>query len=234
MINASVSADIIASTSLSNDELKKLTNKIHDFFALISSKYNKGRGFLWARLVKGDYVECITNNPNDALRIALLLKCWIKSFVINEIKTEKEQIKKRAAFSTYGIRIAIGIGEMDIIDTKKGILSGDAIFRSGRKLEEHKTSNKEKIIIKNTLFFDANDEQTTLQFSAILALIDVLLNKATSKQNEILFWKLYELTEAEVAGKLKLGQSTINQQSTSAGWLAIDKAVKYYEQYVFQ
>jgi hypothetical protein len=58
-----------------------------------------------------------------------------------------------------------------------------------------------------------------------------MLNNCTAKQSEILFYKLLKYTEKEIVKKTGKYQSTINQHSNSANWPAINKAVKYFEEY---
>lgn len=64
--------------------------------------------------------------------------------------------------------------------------------------------------------------------NTVLGLIDVLISKATSKQCEILYYKLLGLNEDAIAEKLKIRQPAVNQHSTSVGWNAIERAVKYF------
>jgi hypothetical protein len=54
------------------------------------------------------------------------------------------------------------------------------------------------------------------------------MSKATSKQCEILYYKLLGLNEDAIADILKIRQSAVNQHSTNVGWNAIERAVKYY------
>ena len=72
----------------------------------------------YGRQIKGDYIECVMQNVSNALRIALVIKSCIKSFPITENKKAK-------SFQTYGIRTAIGIGNMRIVDTEQGIWDGE-------------------------------------------------------------------------------------------------------------
>ena len=102
---AAISADIVSSTSLTADQWKSLTIKVRTLLDRIADHYD---GF-WGRLVKGDSIECVMENPGNALRIALLLKTLVKSFVPLDGIADDD-------FRRYGIRLAIGIGEMRIID----------------------------------------------------------------------------------------------------------------------
>ncbi|MPM83440.1 hypothetical protein SDC9_130504 [bioreactor metagenome] len=126
--------------------------------------------------------------------------------------------------------MAIGVGKMRTLNFKEGIMDGEAIYLSGRKINEQKNYNKEKITIKNTLFFESNDMELTERFSVIFGLLDRLFVSMTVRQSEVLHYKLQEISEQEIAQKLKMSQSSVNQHSTASGWNVIEQAVKYYEQ----
>ncbi|HLS29265.1 MAG TPA: hypothetical protein VK021_00265, partial [Flavobacteriaceae bacterium] len=86
--------------------------------------------------------------------------------------------------------------------------------------------------LRNTLFFISKEEKLNANFEVILNLLDVLLAKATARQCEILYLKLLGLTEDQISTQLKIGQSAVNQHSTSAGWAAIKSAVQYYNKVI--
>jgi len=56
---ATISADVISYTSLSEGEKRKLENSIKHLLSELSEKY-KEHGF-FGRLVQGDYIECAIN-----------------------------------------------------------------------------------------------------------------------------------------------------------------------------
>jgi len=232
-MNAIISGDIVASTTLSELELQRLAEEMNTLFEQLSRKYNPGEsvGF-WARLIKGDYIECYVEDPRNSLRIALLVKTAIKKFAV-EKAADAEQQKKRDLFRKYGVRIAIGVGSMRTVDIGRGILDGEAIYLSGRKLDDQKSSNKEKVVIKNTLFFEVDNEPLKEQGTVLLELLDVLLNNATARQCEVVHLKMLGLSELEIADQLGIRQASVNQHSTAVGWNAIEHALAYFERLNF-
>ncbi len=82
MIRATISADIVSSTSLSVEELTSLQTEIHRFLDALASK---SEGKDWGRLFKGDSVEVFLNDPNEALRVTLLLKTLVKRNIMLNI-----------------------------------------------------------------------------------------------------------------------------------------------------
>jgi len=222
MDRAVISGDIIAYTSLSDADKYKIEHSIDQLFKELASRYE-----VFGRLIKGDYLEFYIPDPINALRIALLIKSHIKAYAL-ELEDSKDN--RLSAFKTHGIRLAIGIGEITRFDRDKGIIDGEAIYFSGRTINDiSATFDKERIVIKNTLFIKTNDEQLTSELDPLLALLDVLISKATAKQSNILYLKLLGNNEDTIAKKLKLYQSTVNEHSTSLGWNAIEKAVLYFE-----
>ncbi len=214
-----ISGDIVAYTSLEDAEKTALEKQLKAFFIEMKKEYS-----VFARIVKGDFIEIVSENAEDALAIVLLVKSFIKSVSFSK-NLENNRTK---SFKNHGIRIAMGYGELSRYDAKKGIVDGEAIYLSGRKINEETTHNKQRIVIKNTLFFVSTDETLNYNMNTILGLIDVLISKATSKQCEILYYKLLGLNEDAIAEKLKIRQSAVNQHSTNVGWNAIERAVKYF------
>jgi len=136
-------------------------------------------------------------------------------------------------FKKYGVRLVIGIGTMRTVDTQQGILDGEAIYLSGRKIDDQRSRNKEKVVVKNTLFFETTDTRLQEKGSVLVDLLDVLLTNATARQCNVLYYKLLGFSELEIAQELGVNQAAVNQHSTAAGWNAIEHTLKYYEQLEF-
>lgn len=224
MNNATISADVISYTSLSEEEKRQLETGIKGLLSDLTKKYKKYS--FYGRLVQGDYMECALKSPEHALRIALLLKTYIKTFDFNS-KAEKGNRLKY--FNEHGIRLALAIAPLEKIDRLKGIIDGEAIYLSGRAIKNISTSDKLKIVIKNTMFFCSRDQKVQAKFDTIFSLLDTIISKCSAKQSQIIYYKLLELSEKEISEKLGKYQSTISQHSTAAGWLSIEKAVNYFE-----
>ncbi len=219
MYIAVISGDIIAYTSLSDSQKVLLEKKLKQLFKELEKDYD-----IFIRLIKGDYLEAVVK-PEEALRIALLIKTYIKSLDF-EINAEDSRSKH---FKIYGIRLAIGVGTLDRFDTKKGIIDGEAIYRSGRLISTQHTHSKQKIHIKQSLFFSIENADLDMEMNAFFVLIDALLNQATARQSEVIYYKLKGLDENEIAKILKVSRSVINRQAISTSWYAINKAINFVE-----
>jgi len=215
-----ISGDIVAFTSLSKENKELVESHIQGLLEELTTYFG-----CYARLVKGDYLECVVPRPEEALKVALLIKSKIKSIPIAK---DKENNHRTPYFENYGIRLAIGYGTLQRFDTEKGIIDGEAIYMSGRKINEEDTHTMDRISIKNTLFFVSKDQNLNESMEPLLLLLDFLMNKTTAKQSQVLYYKLLGNNEEAIAKKLGISQPAVNQHSNSAGWNAIENAVQYF------
>lgn len=216
---ATISADIVSSTALSVDETIGLRQRIESLFALLKDKYPDFNG----RLIKGDYIECVMQDVSSIFRVALVIKSCIKSFNI----AEKSYKKSAKNFQVYGIRMAIGIGDMRIVDTEQGIWDGEAIYMSGRALEGMNVLNK------GTLSIKTSKKQLSSPLQTIALLTDAIVNDMTIRQSEVVYYKLLGFKETDIAQKLGISQSGVNKASSATKWYCIEEVLKYFEQINF-
>lgn len=226
MYNATISADVISYTSLNETEKRKLEESIRNLINKLEERYKKEKFF--GRLVQGDYIEFAMDIPKPSLRIALILKAFVKSLSFDENKSSKSRLRY---FNEHGVRLAVAVAQLETFNPQKGIIDGEAIYLSGRAIKSFSTSNKQKVVIKNTMFFCSSNEKIQNEFDVVLALLDTIFTRFSAKQSEVIYYKLFGLSEKEIATKLDKYQSTISQHSTAAGWLSIEKAVNYFEKY---
>ncbi|MBD8490598.1 fumarate hydratase [Echinicola sp. CAU 1574] len=218
-----ISGDIVSSTSLVLEDRAMLEMRLRELLGALADKFET-----FGRLIKGDYLECVCKAPQDALQVALAIKSFVKSIEVQQADSRKDNIRIKL-FKTHGIRLAIGYGDLPRYDPEKGIMDGEAVYLAGRLINQSaSTHDKERVVIKNTLFFTSHEENLNEQFEPIMALLDILLSKATSRQSEVLYWKLMGKNEDEIAEKLGISQSVVNQHSTSVGWNSIEKTVEYF------
>lgn len=209
---ATISADIVSSTTLSKEETINLKQRIESLLQRLEKKYPG----LWGRMIKGDYIECVTSEVSSIFRIALIIKSHIKSFVVNK----NENTKK---FQTYGVRMAIGIGEMRIVDKEQNIMDGEAIYLSGRAIEKMEKTNK------GTLTIEINNQDLSAPLRIIALLTDALINDTTPKQSEVLYYKLLGKKEKEIAENMNIKQSVVNEHASLAKWYCIQEALFYFK-----
>ena len=215
-IYASISADIVASTSLSVNETIRLKRGIEELLGLLEREFP---GF-WGRLIKGDYIECILPEPRKIFRIALILKTYIKAFDVSLTKYNQQ-------FVTFGIRISIGIGGMRIVEKAEDIMDGKAIYLSGRGLEKANST------AKGTMTFCADNMEAYQAVNAVILLTDALINDATRRQCNVLYYKLLGMNESDIALRMGIRQPAVSQHSKSAKWYCVEEALRYFENLKF-
>lgn len=225
MNSAAISADVVSYTSLSTENKRFLNERIKYILQQLDTTY-KNEAF-YGRNVQGDTIECTLNKPQKALRIAIILKTFIKSLDLPNKKNNQNTLKY---FKEHGIRLALAVAPLTEVNKDKGIIDGEAIYLSGRAIKNMSTSDKQKIIIKESLFFCSNNKQTQQLYQTILTLLDTLLAKCSAKQCEVIYLKLLGMSEKQLVEKLNKSQSTISQHSNAAGWHAIQKSVLYFEE----
>lgn len=208
-ICAIISADVISSTLLSVDDLKKLQQCIRDYIDQIET-LNVDSIRYWGRIVKGDSIEIYVRDPKDALRIALQLKTLVMQHNSN------------------GLRVAIGIGEMREVNRELDMMDGDAIYRAGRLLSQMSSHSKNGL--KSDFLADCFEPSLSQQLDVILRLMDVILHKTTYRQCEVMFYKLMNIKDIDIAKKLGMSTSAVSQHKTSMGWDAIENMLNYFEQ----
>lgn len=224
---ATISADIISYTSLTEEGKRRLELGIRNLLSELSTRYSEQN--FYGRLVKGDYIECAMNDPRYSLRIALLLKTYVKSFDLKVVNDGNSRLKY---FIEHGLRLAVAVAPLTKLDADKDLIDGEAIYLSGRAIKDLSTSNKKKIVIKNTMFFCSPNNELEDRFDTVFSLLDTIISKCSAKQCEVVYYKLLSFSEKKIAEQLNKYQSTISQHSTAAGWLSIEKAINFYERNV--
>lgn len=208
-VYATLSADIVDSTSLSAEDTVKLKESLEGFFPVMQLFCYKA----WGRVTRGDSVECVIPDVAQSLRIALLLKCYVKTL---NFDSASRAMKKK------GIRVVIGLGSLRINDKNNGIIDGEAIYNSGRELD--KLSGSDSITLSLV-----SSEMNVGGYSALCDILGFVVTRATGKQCQVLYRLLLGETQMQIAKILGLEQPTVNQHAAAVGWNAIQRALARYE-----
>ena len=220
MKEATISADIINSTSFDKDDTVMLSQYLSDFFILLNSQFSDS----WGRVVRGDGLEIVVPEIKDVVRIAILLKCYIKAFKVN-FSSFPNASRGHRRIPNFGVRVVIGIGGLRINDQERGLIDGQAIYNSGRMLT--KISSR----LRDTLIVVGEEEIGLIGLQPMLSLIDEIISHATAKQCDIMVKRFLGLTETFIAQKVGITQSAVNKHLRRAGWHAIFEAIDFYEDY---
>ncbi|MFO7845156.1 MAG: winged helix-turn-helix domain-containing protein [Balneolaceae bacterium] len=143
----------------------------------------------------------------DSLRVAIVTKSIIKK--LNRKKLD--------------VRIAIGIGEKGYKEEYVSESGGDAFVYSGTLLDELKDDNIHLGI--RSPWQNINDE-----FNMMLKLALVIMNSWTSKTAEVseLLFSIPGITQVEIANKLEIAQSTVNERIKRGAVHEIIELERYY------
>lgn len=208
---ATISADVVSSTSLSKESMIGLNDHIKKCLALLEDRY---QGF-WGRIVRGDTIECVLDSPDEALEAALVLKTWVKSFVPgNDAKD---------SFSKYGLRIAIGLGDMKTVSRERDMMDGDAIYRSGRALDSLVGRSKYSFTISMA------DEKQEQILRIMFSLINDLVNNTTARRCRTLYEKILYKDASDIAKHMGITLSGVNQNLNALCWSSIEQVIEYYK-----
>lgn len=209
---ATISADIVRSTSLRTEDLIELRKRLRVLLADLEKDYS---GF-WARIVRGDSIECVVPEYRYSLRIALLIKLFVKM--------QADGFDCHEMLQKYGIRFSIGISEIKYADKDEDIIEGPAIYLSGRNLDE---------ISRREIYtaFEIGDAQKSLNnlMDSYVALLGNLVDTYSAKQAEVVFFKLLGYKEVEISQRLGISQAAVNIRSTGAQWGLLNMAIKDFE-----
>lgn len=218
-MEATISADIIRSTSLSKEGMIVLQEQLWGFVDLLGQRF-KG---CWGRVVRGDGLECVIADPHDLLRVVLLLKCHIKAIKVNLDEVNKVGVNKR--FFQFGVRMAVAIGNLRTNDQRQGIIDGDAIYKSGRALDNMRAYD---------VFCITSDYKATEPIvRSLFLLINHMIKRSSARQCQALFMKLQGLSDSEIAMKMHISRIGVYLHLKLIGWDAINEALNCYEKMVF-
>lgn len=214
---ATISADLVRSTSLSTQDMMKLRSKLGGLFEDFEKEYP---GF-WARIVRGDSIECFVPEYRYSLRIAILIKLFVKVLAAGY---DCDELLQR-----HGIRFSIGIADINYADKVDDIINGKAINISGRNLD--------KIGRKDYLYTAFEMDRAPLSLSNLLdsyvAMAGNLADSYSAKQAQVVFYKLLGFKEIEIADRLGIYQSAVNTRSRSAQWRLLNAAIGNFEELEF-
>ena len=216
---ATISADIVRSTSMETADLLELRRGLR---GLLNDLEQVHPGF-WARIVRGDGLECVVPDCRDSLRIAILLKLFVKMRVADFNCSELLQ--------RYGIRFSIAAGDLKYADKDEDIIDGPAIYLSGRNLDEISRKSGGRMSV-----FELDREPRSLSdvMDSYVALVCDLVDSYSAKQAAVVYYKLLGFKEVEISERLGIYQSSVNVRATNAQWGLLNMAIKDFENLNFE
>ncbi len=217
-MEATISADIVNSTSLETRDLIELRKQLLSLFERIGADVVPG---FWGRVVRGDTIECFVPDGGKSLRIAIVIKLFVRIFA--------ETVESSFLTRQYGTRFSIGLGRLKYVDKEEDIIDGPAIYISGRNLDSISANRDVYSVIG--MEHDPHGVQRLLE--SYLSMIDNIIRTYTIKQAKVVFYKLLGYKERQISDILDIYQSAVNSRSSIAKWNLLELAIKDFEHFNF-
>jgi hypothetical protein len=232
MAHAVIRGDIIGSKKLEPKLKRKLYSELDVFLKALGKREKIN---IKNEVNFGDWFQYYVDQPENALRYALLIKCFLRSFNLeyNSNISSKYTNKPEEPSGNYGkgdlaakliidARVAIGVGGIEFLSKRIGTSDGEAFQLSGTLLDKIKITNA-------TIAIDVGQVKRNEELRVEMELLDNLLKRTTPSQCQVILYKLQKKKEFDIANKLEIKQSAVNQRSTNAGWRAIEATVERFE-----
>lgn len=207
---AILTSDFIQFTQLDSGLRMQCTEGIKN----LADELHQSELFNWKgelEFFRGDGFQCALASPERALRLALIFRAYLLAFPVNAALSIKPDV-----------RTAIGIGEVSQFRDRLAESDGPAFRFSGRTLDSMSRNYAKLALRSEFLDFDQ-------AFSAQSSLFEAVVRKWSPEQAEVVFYKLQNLTEVQIAQRLQTSQPAVNLRSKNAGWTAIKNWITHFE-----
>jgi len=206
-LHAVISGDLIHSRKM-KQERKELLYK--DLAELLAK--NEELGIQQGEISRGDFIQCLLDEPENALQCMLIIIMYLKTWPLDSEKKEPIQI-----------RMAMGIAPVEFISATLAISDGEAFQQSGHLLDEIKKSTYHRLAV----YVSIEEYQQTL--STLFVLLDACIRKITPVQAKVVYHKILGKKQSEIASELGMNQSVVSRHLQAANWQAIAAALKYFK-----
>jgi hypothetical protein len=155
--------------------------------------------FKWAlkpEIYRGDSFQCVLKNPAEAMHVAILARAAMRSHDINT-----------------DLRVAIGIGKIEVLTDRSGTSDGEAFRLSG-----HLADNIRKQKARIGIALPSPSEPLT----AALGLLETLIGSWTTSQSEVIMALLQKNNITQISERFSISQSAASQRVASSKWWAIE------------
>ena len=209
---AVITGDIIESSRLALAERQQQLNDLLELLFIALRELWPSEQQLRAESIQGDAFQIYLADENEALRAAILIKCFCLSQ------------SKIGGMYRFDCRLSIGIGAVALLHPHSLAKSGGTVFDySGRGLKEISYSGSQ-------LVFKADSTAWSQAINMGLALADELLSRYTPAQSQAVFLKVAhpQYIQETLAELISIGRSAYSQRLKQAGWHAIATLFDYY------
>ena len=153
---------------------------------------------------RGDSFQLATS-PKDALDIATLIR-----------------IEMKRVHEKNDVRVSVGIGKIKIFSENVLLATGSAFEISGKNLDQLKG-------LKLNLYVQTDKEQINDELETYCYFADAIMTGFTKIQSNIIYYKLKDLGQNEIANVLKISQPAVSKSLKISGWQNIERFLKRYK-----
>lgn len=204
-----ITGDIIHSKLIADKQ--NLLENLKIIFNETEAKFKFDNPF---ELFRGDSFQAVLKQPKYSLRVALI----VQSGLIAHSPTKEK----------WQTRVAIGIGNISYENQDVKLANGTAFELSGQALDAMK--NKP---IKLVISTDNNKKNSLLL--TFNRLLETITYRWTKNAAAVVYYSLlYGFTQKELAQKLGVSQSAVQQRLTSANYDAVNHYIQYYETEIYK
>ena len=159
-------------------------------------------------IYRGDAFQIVLFQPELSIKLATL----IRTFVISSSPTPTQR---------YDVRISIGLGTADKLDSKVTLSNGKAFIFSGHGLD--------KIKIKERLVFKSGDEQLNSDMFISTTALSVIISQWTLKRAKIALAMMLGETRNDICKKFKILATTLSTSLSGSNYSEMQKIIKWSE-----
>ncbi len=205
MRKAVITADIKSSVRHTMRDLNQLANVIRKLVSDLEAE-----GVVSGLPIQRDgRIQLLVHDTRVALQTAMLIKSAANK-TVPDITSRKRGQKVR-----FDLIVSLGLGEA----AQDGPLADrdqPPFVLSGRGLE-HLVAHRQTVGI-----FTGN-EVLDRNFENLLFLYQWIMQQWSVTSAELIYYKLWGLTEREIAAELEISQPAVNQRSKAACWSGLDR-----------
>lgn len=205
---AVITGDLIDSTKYDINDLDLVLDTLNSEFQTLCGQH-KSADF---KIFRGDSFQGITLEPAQALYLSLAIKSAVN----------KLQLRPKKLTGLPDLRMAIGVGSVNL--KRNSILesNGEAFQFSGKTLDAMK-GDYPRLLLKTT------NSEFNEEFNVHFSLFDSVTSKWSRESAEVVYYVLRGYKEREIAEKLGIYQSAVNQRKKAANWDSIALLLKRFE-----
>jgi hypothetical protein len=205
---AIITGDLIGSSNYSS---KQREEAIHTLKYTLNEEQGQSIGLRY-EMYRGDSIQIEVEKVERALALAILLRSALMKLPANANSSKPYA----------DIRLSIGIGEAE--HRKESIVESDGeVYRFSGRTFDMMEKKGQHIVIRTS------DEDFNQEYDVQCTMLEYIMERWSTSSAEVVYWSLKGLKDIEIAKKLDVSQPAISARKKVAGWEAIDKMIKWYE-----